>query len=910
MDDREEGGYFDAAADERRREAPASIAIMLLTGGVAAAILGGAGAIGWAALMAAALIADSELFRRLAASGASMSPRLLIGLSVWAFAVSSFYTVLPIALWLHGGAAGAAAAIMMWVAGVVRNFGRDATRAWPIALAGAAPPALTLTVSPLLLGAMTTQPNWDLAVIAAVGGAALMAYVTQARLGAVRAEEALRAARANDGVSQTLAQMLFDHDDIAAALITREGRIAAMSRAMRQEMGLADPAGLKFDDLLQWSPELWRDAFARALAGEHVRREEDPAGLGAVQRWFSWDVRPWRGEDGAVCGVLLHGRDVTSIVAARTRAAESAELLTMALDASRSVVWEVDYASRSTIWHGDPKPVYGGPISFEDFTNNTTPVLHDEDRAALQQFFERAACGEVEYIEHRVKRGEGNFGWIEGWARPVFNQAGALQKFLVLSMDITERKSREADVIDAMRRGERALKAKRALFAELAPSTAEVPVGIEDRSVSMATMHERLDALIAEMDARDDVLAETMTSLLEARQAAEAASSSKSNYIASMSHELRTPLNAIIGYSEMLREEAEADGRDADMQDIDRVLAAARQLLHMINSLLDLSKIEAGRMEVSFAEADVATLIDSAVATVRPSMEKNGNEVRIEIEGGPIEIVSDPFKLNQCVLNLLANAAKFTENGLVLVQARQFTEGGEDWVEIVVSDTGIGMSEEQLRRLFSPFVQGGSATAQRFGGTGLGLTISRRIMHVLGGDVSVVSREGEGSTFTLRFPARMEEEAAQRRGEGAAAIDEGRNRTVLVIDDDESARDLISRSLQRLGFQVRAAASGAEGLELAGSLSPDMIVLDINLPDVSGWEVLSLLREDEFGSGHVPVLIHSVEDDRQRALSSGACEHLLKPANRDILAATVLRFANAERGARRDDGVNMLAKAG
>jgi CheY-like chemotaxis protein len=359
-----------------------------------------------------------------------------------------------------------------------------------------------------------------------------------------------------------------------------------------------------------------------------------------------------------------------------------------------------------------------------------------------------------------------------------------------------------------------------------------------------------------------------------------------------MSHELRTPLNAIIGYSEILQEEAQADGRGSDIADLDRVLGSARQLLHLINGILDLSKIEAGRMEVAIADFDVAALVMEAADTVRPSAEKNGNKLVLEVNPDIGVAGTDAFKLNQCLLNLLANAAKFTQDGEIVVRASRLIGVDEGLIEISVSDTGIGMSEEQMHRLFNAFMQADASTERRYGGTGLGLAITRRTMQLLGGDVTVLSAPHEGSTFTLRFPAQLDANApALERIDANAAVGQGRERIVLLVDDEESARDLTGRSLMRLGFKVCGAATGKQGLTMARELKPSLILLDINLPDMTGWDVLAMLRS---AGNEAPVIVHSIDDDRQRALNAGACDLLVKPADRDVLAAAALRFARSD----------------
>jgi PAS domain S-box-containing protein len=880
-----------SAAETRRREMPASVALVILTGGIAAAILGGSGAVGWAAIMSLLLILDAELYRRLDAADAPMRGPVVVALSAWSFASSVFYAVLPISLWLHGAAAGAAAAMVLWVAGVVRHFSAGQSGALPIALAGAAPPALSLMFSPLMMAAMSARPDWDLAVIAAIGGCALMAYVTQARMSATEAERALRDAKRAEDLQHTLAQLLLSDEQTAVVLLDRDDRVVAVSRGVLSKLELDDVRGLKFEDIVPLPRERWREAFERALAGEHVRHSEEEVFLPAGRHWYDWEVKPWRGEDGEVRGVFAAGRDITSLTAARKVAAATHDLLRSALDAGRSVVWVVDYKARTISWYGDRQAIYGDAFTFDEFDTNTTAIIHDDDREMLAAYFREVAAGESGSVEHRVLSPDGSITWAQIWARRVLGRSGGVRKLIVMSKDVTDRKRQEAAFIAAMQRAEAALRAKRVLFEDIGEAGAEQEATIEHSDVSVADMYEHLAGLMEEMDARDAVLAETMASLRAARAAAEAASVSKSQFLASMSHELRTPLNAIIGYAEILMEEAEADGRQTDIADIERVLGAARQLLHLINDILDLSKIEAGRMDVSAHEFAVAEVIEDAAATVRPTAEKNGNALKLDISGDLGGAHTDAFKLNQCLLNLLANAAKFTHGGEIVIRARRYAGPGGDWIEIAVADSGIGMTEEQLARVFNAFVQADASTARRFGGTGLGLAITRRMMQMLDGEVSVVSAQGKGSTFTLRLPAQLRAIPAPARIDAAAAAGQGKDRVVLLIDDEESARDLASRSLARLGFDVRAAASGQEGLDLALSLGPSLVLLDINLPDMSGWDVLAALLVSQ--AADVPVIVHSVDDDRQRALSAGACEHLLKPADRDVLAAAALRFARA-----------------
>ncbi|QGZ95855.1 PAS domain-containing hybrid sensor histidine kinase/response regulator [Terricaulis silvestris] len=878
-----------SAAETRRREMPASVALVILTGGIAAAIMGGAGPVGWAAAMSLLLVLDTELYRRLDSADVKIEGRAITALSAWSFVSSAFYATLPIALWLHGEAAGAAAAMLLWVAGVVRHFSPGVSGAWPIALAGAAPPALSLLVSPFLIAAMASRPDWDIAVIAAIGGGALMAYVTLARVSASEAERALRTATLALSPQQTLANLLLETEGVAVLLMDRNDCIIAASDGLLKNLGRDDVRGLTFEDIVPMPRERWRAAFESALRGEGVRHPEDEIILPTGRHYFDWETRPWRDQTGEICGVFAAGRDITSLVEARKAVVANEDRLRMALDAGRSVVWEVDYKEQQIHWYGDHTAIFGPEgFTFEQFDINTTSVIHNDDRDMLAAYFTEIAAGESHSVEHRVMRVDGSVAWVESYARRVLGRSGSVRKFVVMSKDITDRKAQEAAFIAAMQRAEAALRDKRALFEDVGDVIPERETSIAEADISVADMYDHLAGLMEEMNTRDSVLAQTMASLRAAREAADAANVSKSQFLTSMSHELRTPLNAIIGYSEILREEAEADERATDIADIDRVLSAARQLLHLINEILDLSKIEAGRMDVVASEFAIASVIKEAAATVRPSIEKNGSALKLDIAPDVGEGVSDPFKLNQCLLNLLSNAAKFTRDGAITVTARR--EG--EWVEIAVADTGIGMSEDQVSRLFNAFVQADALTARRYGGTGLGLALTRRMMQLLGGDVAVKSVQGKGSTFTLRFPTALQSlPAPAARIESSAVAGQGRERIVLLIDDEESARDLAARSLTRLGFKVKAAITGEEGIALARTLRPSLIVLDINLPDVTGWDVLTVLLTGD--TGDIPVLVHSIDDNRKRALAAGACEHLVKPADRDVLAAAALRLARA-----------------
>jgi signal transduction histidine kinase/DNA-binding response OmpR family regulator len=385
-----------------------------------------------------------------------------------------------------------------------------------------------------------------------------------------------------------------------------------------------------------------------------------------------------------------------------------------------------------------------------------------------------------------------------------------------------------------------------------------------------------------------------------AKEAAETANRTKSLFLANMSHELRTPLNAILGFSEMLQEEAVEKDLPELNADLQKISTAGRNLLGLINDILDLSKIEAGKMELHLETFDLAPLIDEVASTIEMQVAKNGNTLEVSCPPDIGVMRADLSKVRQGLFNLVSNAAKFTHEGKIRVDAERQTMDGNEWIVFRVSDTGIGLSSEQIVRLFQSFTQADASTTRKFGGTGLGLALTRRFCQMMGGDVTVHSVPGEGSVFTIKLPAQVSEVGAEplpimtdRRevspslAEPALAIEitphPDLQTCVLVIDDDPMQRDLMHRYLRKEGFSVCTARGGVEGLRLARQLLPAAITLDIMMPDMDGWTVLAALKSDATLC-NIPVIILTMVDDPERGFTLGASEYATKPVNRRRLS--------------------------
>ena len=416
---------------------------------------------------------------------------------------------------------------------------------------------------------------------------------------------------------------------------------------------------------------------------------------------------------------------------------------------------------------------------------------------------------------------------------------------------------------------------------------------IQHRDTALQRANDELKTRTRELEGEIIHRKQTQEELLKAKHAAEDASRAKSAFLANMSHELRTPLNAIIGYSEMLEEETRDSGKLENQQDLRKIQSAGKHLLSLINDVLDLSKIEAGKMGLHLETFDVSLMVEEMVTTLQPAIAKNANTVQVRMADDIGMMRADATKVRQILFNLMSNACKFTDHGTISLDVSQSAMEGQEWIRFRVKDTGIGISAKQQEKLFQEFSQADATISRKYGGTGLGLAISHRFVQMMKGRIGVESQAGQGSTFTVYLPAQVTldvAETAQIEGAGGTVAGSAQHKpevdTVLVIDDDPAVRDLMSRFLTKSGFRAVAAADGEEGLRLAREVNPLVITLDVIMPEYDGWDVLRKLKSDP-RLAQIPVIIVTVVDNQAMGLDLGASNYLIKPVDRDRLAVLI-----------------------
>ena len=572
-------------------------------------------------------------------------------------------------------------------------------------------------------------------------------------------------------------------------------------------------------------------------AGTRRSYEEWVTNADGTERLLDKTKTPFQDSAGKAGGVLGISRDITERYMAAKALAEADERQRLVLDSAGEGIFGLDIEGRVSfcnrgaadmLGYGTDE-LLGASMHQAVHYAHADGAVYDEDACPMRETFRNGVTRQID--GEVLWRKDGTAFPVEYTATPISND-GSLVGAVVVFRDITERKRTEQELKDA-------------------------------------------------------------------KEEADAANQAKSAFLANMSHELRTPMNAILGYSEMLIEEAEDVGQDDFIPDLKKINQAGTHLLSLINDVLDLSKIESGKME-GYAEVfDVGGLIDQVAGTAQPLMSKNANKFKIERGEQLGHAHQDITKLRQSLLNLLSNAAKFTHEGTITLRVAREQVDGVEWLSFAVNDSGIGIAEDKLDHVFEEFSQADISTTRDYGGTGLGLAISRRFCQMLGGDLTVTSQVGVGSTFTIRLPTNLPgtevppEKSSPPDAENVHAsgdIDKVKpGSTILVIDDDAEASEIIGRFLEKDGFTVVSALSGEEGLRLAHQLQPAAITLDVMMPDMDGWSVLRALKADPV-LYQVPVVMLTMVDDKSKGYALGATDYLTKPVDHDRLHNALARY--------------------
>lgn len=510
------------------------------------------------------------------------------------------------------------------------------------------------------------------------------------------------------------------------------------------------------------------------------------------------------------------------------------------------------------------------------------------------------------FVSQIYRHRTGEKFWVIETARAVKDAAGQVVYFEGTIEDITPRVEMEEAAQHTARQAQMVANSVSTIVEQMRSSlSGSQHLGADARSAAEAA--ESIISAAEEVAQRSDTLRDAakqlqhleetksqlkwfVGELINAKKKAEHAATYTSRFLASMSHELRTPLNAILGYSEILQEDLEADGNVGGMADAGRIRGAARHLLHLINDLLDLSKMDSGQMAVVPAVFSVPIWLKEVIENVSQLAARTGSVLEVSISDKLGTAYTDQLKLTQCLLNLISNACRFTERGKISVRAERLIVDATEYLRFQVEDTGCGISPDRLALLFEPVLASEQNLAERGGGTGLGLTTTRRLSELLGGNISATSELGKGSIFTLTVKAHIEPIPVENPHDCASGADELPE--VLIIDDEISARDLTARAMGYLPVSVRSASSAAGGLAAVRARRPACVVLDIVLPDGSGWDILQALRQEP-AYRDLPVLVYTVVDDSAKAEAMGASRYLMKPADRPTLVGTIRELLTA-----------------
>ncbi len=657
------------------------------------------------------------------------------------------------------------------------------------------------------------------------------------------AEEALRHEKAfMDALMDSVPDSIYFKD--------RQCRLTKINRKMMND--------LKFEDMNQvigkTDVDLFGEEFGRkTLESElHLMAIGKPiVGLTESRQladgsiyWTSATKVPMRNDNGQIVGLVGITREINEFMKVQEEREHERHLLRTLIDNLPDGIYAKDSSCRKTL--ANPADVHNmglqseaevlGKDDFEFFPKNIAEGFFADDQSVIQSG--TPVLNREEYFID----GEGRKRWLLTSKLPLKNNHDEIIGIIGVSRDITERKQAEEQV----------------------------------RSQMSIIENQNLE-------------------LEKARDAAMEANKTKSAFLASMSHELRTPLNAIIGYSEMIIEEMSDAGETSYRGDLDRIRTAGKNLLELINEVLDLSKIEAGKMELYVEEFQLSSLIDEVVSTVQPLTEKNENSLLVNIAKDIPTVRLDHTKVRQILFNLISNASKFTQKGTITLSAAAIPPADHPGTKIAlkVSDTGIGLTEEQKLKLFKEFSQADSSTTRKYGGTGLGLAITKHFTEMMHGSIEIESATNRGTTFTVTLPQSIEN-TGEKKAPAIAPAEKTpaplpTNTAVLVVDDDPGVRDLLLRYLSKEGYLVECVASGDEGIKRAKEILPMAIILDVMMPRKDGWAVLQEIKNDPTLKS-IPVVMYTMLDEKNFGLAIGASEYLIKPVSKEKILQVLEKY--------------------
>lgn len=517
---------------------------------------------------------------------------------------------------------------------------------------------------------------------------------------------------------------------------------------------------------------------------------------------------------------------------------------------------------------------------------NRARLLTTRSRSLLSDVIERAPVG-LALIDKSMNIDQMNltFGRMTGGAAQKFTG----QPLSAITVELAEKlRSRIED----------ALQGRRGWKDSADDLIIELPVGVSTRYLKADVFPVKLVSESGTDNSGAGIVLNDFTKqrewemeLEEAKATAESANRAKSAFLANMSHELRTPLTAVLGYTELIEDDLRDQGSTEVLADLNKITINARHLLQLINDVLDLSKIEAQKMDVHAIDFTLKALFTELEAATGSLVAKNDNSLVFVSDNPDTVLHTDDLKVKQILLNIIGNAAKFTSNGKIEVKAEQIDVGGTPHTRFTVSDNGIGMSKEQLANLFQRFTQADETTTRKYGGTGLGLALTRALSRMLGGNIEVASEAGKGTTFTITIPSHFSKPEAQIEMGAVSQQLESRPSeapgstaaTVLVVDDEPAAREVLQRHLTREGFAVQSASNGAEALAMIEARPPIAVLLDVMMPGLDGWHVLKAIRGNP-KTASIPVVITTVLDEQNFAYAMGATGYLKKPVRRPELA--------------------------